>query len=249
MSDRVVTVVVAEDHRLTREGTAALLRADHRVRVVGLAADGDEAIEVALQTRPSVVLLDLNIPDRNGIEVAAILRQRLPESRVLILTASQREDDLYAAMRVGAVGYLLKDVPPHHLINAVLDVDQGDPLIDATIAARILQDLALANDAAAVAARRSDAGLTADLSFVSETFWRCWPGGPQSRDRRCAVRIGGHGQDPRPPYPRQTPCPQPGGGCGVCRSRRGSPGPPGRTRLKCRPVGLQRRCKQNHPFD
>ncbi len=94
MSDRVVTVVVADDHRLMREGTAALLRADSRVRVVGLAADGEEAIEVALRTRPSVVLLDLNMPERNGIEVAAILRQRLPESRVLILTVSENEEDV-----------------------------------------------------------------------------------------------------------------------------------------------------------
>ncbi len=189
MSDRVVTVVVADDHRLTREGTAALLRADHRLRVVGLAADGDEAIAVALQTRPSVVLLDLNIPDRSGIEVAAILRQRLPESRVLILTVSQRDDDLYAAMRVGADGYLLKDVPPHHLINAVLDVDQGDPLIDAPIAARILQDLAIASDAAAVAARRSEAGLTADLSVRERDVLALLARGSRNREIADALFV------------------------------------------------------------
>ncbi len=189
MSDRVVTVVVADDHRLMREGTAALLRADTRVRVVGMAADGDEAIAVALQTRPSVVLLDLNIPDRNGIEVAAILRQRLPEARVLILTVSEHVEDVYAAMRVGAVGYLLKDVPPDYLIRAVLDVDQGDPLIDAPIAARILQDLPISLDEAEVAELAVDEGPTAALTAREQEVLALLARGSRNREIADALFV------------------------------------------------------------
>jgi DNA-binding NarL/FixJ family response regulator len=141
MPDRTATVLVADDHRLMREGTAALLATDPRIRIVGLASGGDDAIEVAIRTRPSVALLDLHMPDRSGIEVAAVLRQRLPGTRVLILTVSEQEEDLYAALRVGADGYLVKDMPPADLIEAVLDVDRGQPLIASGMAARMLRDL------------------------------------------------------------------------------------------------------------
>jgi DNA-binding NarL/FixJ family response regulator len=88
--------------------------------VVGLARDGVEAIEVALAMRPDVVLLDLNMPELHGIQACAVLRSRLPRTQVLILTVSEHEEDLYAALRVGAAGYLLKDMPPGDLAAAVL---------------------------------------------------------------------------------------------------------------------------------
>jgi DNA-binding NarL/FixJ family response regulator len=139
--NRAATVLLADDHRLMREGTAALLATDPRIRIVGLASGGDEAIEIALQVRPSVALLDLHMPDRSGIEVAAVLRQRLPETRVLILTVSEQEEHLYEAIRIGADGYLLKDMPPAELIEAVLDVNRGQPIIASAMAARMLRDL------------------------------------------------------------------------------------------------------------
>lgn len=159
--DRAATVLVADDHRLMREGTAALLAADRRIRIVGLAAGGEEAIELALIERPSVVLLDLHMPDRSGIEVAAILRQRLPETRILILTVSEHEEDLYAALRVGAHGYLIKDMPPAELIEAVLEVDRGQPLIASAMAARMLHDLPVVH--AEKPRRRGRSGLDPEL--------------------------------------------------------------------------------------
>jgi two-component system NarL family response regulator len=141
MADGRVTVIIADDHRLMREGTAALLRACERIEVVGLACDGREAIELAARRRPDVVLLDLNMPEVGGIEACAALRERSPETEVLILTVSEQEPDLYAALRVGAAGYLLKDMPPRELERAVLEAGRGEPNIAPRMATRLLADL------------------------------------------------------------------------------------------------------------
>lgn len=134
-------MVVADDHRLMREGTAALLAADPRITIAGLARDGREAVDVVLRTRPMVALLDLNMPELRGTEVCAVLRAEAPGTRILILTVSEQEEDLYAAIRVGADGYLLKDMPPDDLIAAVLEVGRGEPRIAPRMAARMLRDL------------------------------------------------------------------------------------------------------------
>ena len=135
-----VRVIVADDHQLMREGTAALLGADERIEVVGLARDGREALALAERRRPDVVLLDLNMPEVGGLEACASLRaQEGPE--VLILTVSDEEPDLYAALRVGAAGYLTKDMPPAELIEAVLAVSRGEPRIAPAMASRMLVDL------------------------------------------------------------------------------------------------------------
>jgi DNA-binding NarL/FixJ family response regulator len=113
-------VLIADDHRLMREGTAALLAADPRLEVAGLASDGREAVELAVRLVPDVVLLDLGMPGVGGVEACAAIRARVPSARVLILTVSEDELDLKAALRVGAAGYLLKDMPPAELVEAVL---------------------------------------------------------------------------------------------------------------------------------
>jgi DNA-binding NarL/FixJ family response regulator len=135
-----VRVLIADDHRLMREGTAALFAADERIEVVGLAADGAEALSLAERRRPDVVLLDLNMPVVDGLTACARLRaQGGPE--VLVLTVSEQEPDLYAALRVGAAGYLIKDMPPAELVEAVLAVSRGEPRIAPALASRMLTDL------------------------------------------------------------------------------------------------------------
>ena len=133
-------MLVADDHQLMREGTAALLGADERIEIVGLARDGREALALAERRAPDVVLLDLNMPEVDGLEACARLREGGgPE--VLMLTVSDEEPDLYAALRVGAAGYLTKDVPPAELIEAVLAVARGEPRIAPAMASRMLADL------------------------------------------------------------------------------------------------------------
>jgi two-component system NarL family response regulator len=134
-----VRVLVADDHQLMREGTAALIGADERIEVVALARDGAEAIALAERRRPDVVLLDLNMPGVGGLEACARLREL--DAEVLMLTVSDEEPDLFAAVRVGAAGYLTKDVPPAELIEAVLAVARGEPRIAPAMASRMLMEL------------------------------------------------------------------------------------------------------------
>jgi DNA-binding NarL/FixJ family response regulator len=149
VADYPIRVLVADDHRLMREGTAALLRADPRIELVGLAKDGTEAVALAERRRPDVALLDLVMPGLNGIEACAVLRERTPATEVLILTVSEREADLYAALRIGAAGYLLKDMPPRELVEAVLEAGRGEPRIAPAMASRMLTDIGARPDAAA----------------------------------------------------------------------------------------------------
>jgi two-component system NarL family response regulator len=135
-------VLIADDHRLMREGTAALLRGDERIEVVGMAADGREAVALAERRAPDVALVDLEMPELGGIETSAMLRERHPDIEVLILTVSEREEDLYAALRVGAAGYLLKDMPPRELVEAVLEAGRGEPRIAPSMASRMLAEMA-----------------------------------------------------------------------------------------------------------
>jgi two-component system NarL family response regulator len=118
-----VRVIIADDHRLMREGTAALLSADPRIDVVGLASGGREAVELAARLQPDVALLDVGMPDVGGVEACAAIRTRVPSIRVLMLTVSEDALDVRAALRVGAAGYLLKDMPPGELVAAVLGTD------------------------------------------------------------------------------------------------------------------------------
>ena len=136
-----VRVLLADDHRLMREGTAALLAADDRIEIVGLAHDGREALALAERRKPDVVLLDLNMPVVDGLEACARLREESGGPEVLMLTVSEEEPDLYAALRVGAAGYLTKDVPPAELIEAVLAVARGEPRIAPAMASRMLADM------------------------------------------------------------------------------------------------------------
>jgi DNA-binding NarL/FixJ family response regulator len=127
-----VRVIIADDHRLMREGTAALLAADPRIDVVGLASGGREAVELAARLEPDVALLDVGMPDIGGVEACAAIRARVPGVLVLMLTVSEDALDVRAALRVGACGYLLKDMPPGELVEAVLSAGEGEPIVMAS---------------------------------------------------------------------------------------------------------------------
>jgi DNA-binding NarL/FixJ family response regulator len=127
-----VRVIIADDHRLMREGTAALLSADARIEVVGLASGGREAVELAGRLAPDVALLDVGMPEIGGVEACAAIRARAPGIEVLMLTVSEDALDVRAALRVGAAGYLLKDMPPGELVDAVLGAGAGEPVVMAS---------------------------------------------------------------------------------------------------------------------
>jgi DNA-binding NarL/FixJ family response regulator len=120
-----IRTLVADDHRIVRESLVALLQASGTCEVVGQAADGIEAVELALKLRPEVAILDISMPRLNGIEVVRRLRAELPATRTLVLTMHEEEEYVLHVVRAGASGYLLKDSATSELLQAVRDLHAG----------------------------------------------------------------------------------------------------------------------------
>jgi DNA-binding NarL/FixJ family response regulator len=155
-----VRVLVADDQALVRAGFRRILEADPSIEVVGEAADGLEAVECSRVLVPDVVLMDIRMPGLDGIAATRRLSDELNDSpRVLVLTTFGLEEYVYEALRAGASGFLLKDVPPEQLIAAVHVVARGDALLDPTITRSVIEAFA-----SRPAARRELAGRLEDLT-------------------------------------------------------------------------------------
>lgn len=118
-------IVVIDDHPLFRKGVAQLMECDPRFEVVGEAASGEEGLSLLGALDPDLVLLDLNMPGMTGVETLKALKDRDPRLRVILLTVSDSEDDLVAALRAGADGYLLKDMEPEDLVESLESASRG----------------------------------------------------------------------------------------------------------------------------
>ena len=137
MSERII---VADDHPLTRDALASLL-GRNGFEVVGEAADGAEAIELASSTQPDLVLLDLSMPGMDGLTALPRLRAAAPDCEVVVLTASGTEDNLLAAIRAGAAGYLLKSEPPERIVTFLRGVADGEAALSGAVARRLLDQV------------------------------------------------------------------------------------------------------------
>ncbi|WP_424860473.1 response regulator [Streptomyces sp. MMS24-I29] len=125
-----IRVTVADDQAVVRAGIAAILDAEPDLCVVGQAADGDTAVELALSARPDVALMDVRMPGIGGLAATAAITERSPATRVLVLTTFGLDEYLFAALRAGAAGFLLKDAEPERVIDAVRVVHGGAALLD-----------------------------------------------------------------------------------------------------------------------
>ncbi|WP_034093577.1 response regulator [Streptacidiphilus albus] len=134
----MITVVVADDQTVVRAGIAAILEAEPDLSVVGQAADGDAAVALALALRPDVVLMDVRMPGTDGLAAAARITAALPSLRVVVLTTFDLDEYVFAALRAGAVGFLLKDSAPERVIDAVRVVAGGDALLDPVVTRRLI---------------------------------------------------------------------------------------------------------------
>lgn len=136
------TVFIADDQSMVREGFRALLAAEPDISVVGDAPDGRTAVREVVRLAPDVVLLDIRMPEMNGLEAAAeIVSRRIhPAPRLLMLTTFDIDDYVYEALRIGASGFMLKDAPADELIRAVRVVAAGDALLAPSITRRLIED-------------------------------------------------------------------------------------------------------------
>jgi DNA-binding NarL/FixJ family response regulator len=139
-----IRVLLADDHALFRRGLASLLAHREDLEVVGEAATGEEAIERARDLMPDVILMDVRMPGINGLEATRRLNEEMPYVKIVILTVSEDEDDLFAALKGGAQGYLLKNIDPDELIANIHQVQRGEAPLAPAMAAKILREFSAA---------------------------------------------------------------------------------------------------------
>ncbi len=135
----MIRVLIADDHPVFRFGLRTLLKADLTMEVVGEASNGEEVIKLADQLAPDVVLMDLTMPGMNGIEAARRILVKHPEMHILVLTMFEDDDSVFAAMRAGARGYLLKGAEGGETLQAIRVVSTGEAIFSPTIAKRLMQ--------------------------------------------------------------------------------------------------------------
>jgi DNA-binding NarL/FixJ family response regulator len=137
-----IRVLIADDHALFRRGLQMVLEQEADISVVGEAGDGQEAVERAGETMPDVVLMDVRMPKRGGIEATKAIKELMPHIKILMLTISDEEADLYDAIKAGATGYLLKEVSIEEVGNAIRSVQTGQSLISPSMASKLLSEFA-----------------------------------------------------------------------------------------------------------
>ncbi len=133
-------ILLVDDHVLFRKGIASLLSSRNDITVVGEAGDGIEAVKMARQTKPEIVLMDVNMPNRGGLETIKVLKQEMPNVDIVMLTVSDDDEDLFQAIKNGAKGYLLKNLEPYELYNMLDGIREGEAPISGTMASKILQE-------------------------------------------------------------------------------------------------------------
>ncbi|MGH3322571.1 MAG: response regulator [Streptosporangiaceae bacterium] len=137
-----IRVLLVDDHGLFRRGLELILQQESDIEVVGEASDGAEAARMAVQLEPDVVLLDVRMPRRHGIEACSAIRSDVPTAKIVILTVSDEEEDLFEAVKAGASGYLLKSIPVDEVAASVRAVHEGQSLIPPSMASKLLSEFA-----------------------------------------------------------------------------------------------------------
>ncbi len=135
-----VRVLVVDDQELFRRGLIMLLGSDSDIEVVGEAADGITATELAVKTAPDVILLDVRMPRRTGVEACRAIKEAVPSAKIIMLTVSDEEADLYESVKNGASGYLLKDSSIEEVAQAVRVVNEGQSLISPSMAVKLIDE-------------------------------------------------------------------------------------------------------------
>jgi len=142
VSDEPIRVLIVDDHALFRRGLVMVLEQEKDIDLVGEAGDGAEAVNIAQDTMPDVVLMDVRMTRRGGIEATSQIKAIAPHTKILMLTISDEEADLYDAIKAGASGYLLKEISIEEVANAIRQVHSGQSMISPSMASKLLTEFA-----------------------------------------------------------------------------------------------------------
>ncbi len=145
-----ITLILADDHTMVRSGLRMLLEAQSDMRIVGEAENGAEALRKVMSLKPDVVLMDVQMPDMNGIEATREIKKMMPETAVLALTIYEDDQYFFEMLKAGASGYVPKRAAPDDLVNAIRTVARGDVFLFPTLATRLVQDFVNRQDADAL---------------------------------------------------------------------------------------------------
>jgi NarL family two-component system response regulator LiaR len=136
-----IRILIVDDHAIVREGQRALIDTEPGMEVVGEATDGLEAVEMAHSLQPDVILLDLHMPRKDGIEAIKEIKAKNPKTRFLVLTGFTEDEKIFAAIKAGAMGYLVKDSSPQQILTAIRKVHCGETSIHTSIANKLIREL------------------------------------------------------------------------------------------------------------
>ena len=139
MSD--IRVLIADDHAVVREGLRTLILSEAGMQVIGEAADGIEVVAKARALQPDIIIMDLVMPRKDGLEAIGEITTESPHARILVLTSFAEDDRVFSAIKAGALGYLLKDSLPRELLQAIRDVYEGKPTLHPSIALKLIREL------------------------------------------------------------------------------------------------------------
>jgi DNA-binding NarL/FixJ family response regulator len=136
-----IRILIADDHPIVREGLRTLLTSQKKIELVGEARDGEEAVSMALRLKPDIILMDLVMPRKDGIQAIREIKSGFPSARILILTSFAEDDRVLLAFKAGASGYVLKDSLPQELLKAIQDTYEGKPSLSSPVVTKLLQKL------------------------------------------------------------------------------------------------------------
>jgi NarL family two-component system response regulator LiaR len=141
MTTRPICVLIVDDHTVVRDGLKALISAEPGMRVIGAAGDGLEAVALARDLQPDVILLDLVMPRMDGVQATLEIKKIYPQARILVLTSFSEDHMVVSAIRAGAIGYLMKDTSSDELLQAIRDTYRNKPVLGPEIARKLMEEI------------------------------------------------------------------------------------------------------------
>lgn len=141
-----IRILITDDHAIVREGLRTLIKTEPGLEVIGEASDGFEAVQMAYDLKPDVILMDMQMPRMGGLEAINKIKEDCPDARILVLTSFSDDDTVFPAIKAGALGYLLKNTHPDRLLNSIRDVHLGKPTMSSDIATKLMIELQRRSD-------------------------------------------------------------------------------------------------------